>query len=136
MGSRLAGRRSSTLGAVSAIDTEVFRVRLLEERTRLVNAAHYLHQPNAASMEDELGELSSGGSGDNHLADMATVTYDRELDQGLEEGVQHTLSQIDGALGRIEDGSFGTCEVCGRPIAPARLEAIPWTTRCIDDAKR
>src|SRR6185312_785809 len=92
MGSRLAGRRSSTLGAVSAIDTEVFRVRLLEERTRLVNAAHYLHQPNAASMEDELGELSSGGSGDNHLADMATVTYDRKLDQGLEERVQHTLS--------------------------------------------
>jgi RNA polymerase-binding transcription factor DksA len=121
---------------VTALDTEVFRARLLEERTRLVNAARYLHQPNAASMEDELGELSSGGSGDNHLADMATLTYDRELDQGLEEGVQHTLGQIDGALRRIEDGSFGTCEVCGNPIAPARLEAIPWATRCIDDAKR
>jgi DnaK suppressor protein len=121
---------------VTAIDVDAFRVRLLEERERLVNAARYLHRPETASMEDELGELSSGGSGDNHLADMATVTYDRELDQGLEEGVQHTLQQVDAALRRIEDGSYGLCESCGKSIAPARLEAIPWTTRCIDDARR
>jgi RNA polymerase-binding transcription factor DksA len=121
---------------VTTIDTDGFRKRLLEERARLVNAARYLHQAHPGSMEDELGEVSSGGSGDNHLGDMATVTYDRELDHGLEEGVQHTVEQIDGALRRIEDGSYGTCEVCGEPIAPARLEAIPWATRCIGDAKR
>ena len=48
-------------------------------------------------MEDELGELSGRGS-DNHLGDMATVTFDRELDEGLEEGAQQTLEQIDRAL--------------------------------------
>ncbi|HEY7397418.1 MAG TPA: TraR/DksA C4-type zinc finger protein [Gaiellaceae bacterium] len=121
---------------MTSIDTEQFERRLLEERERLLKSARYLHQENPGSMEDELGEISGGGAGDNHLADMATVTYDRELDQGLEEGVQQTLEQIDAALARIQDGTFGLCETCGKPIAPERLQAIPWTTRCIDDAKR
>ena len=120
---------------MTTIDTDAFRRRLEEERARLVGAVEYLREENPGSMEDELGEL--GGRGvDNHLGDMATVTYDRELDQGLEEGAQQTLSEIDAALRRIEDGSYGTCEICGRPIAPERLEAIPWAARCIDDAKR
>ena len=121
---------------MSALDLDDLRTRLSEERERLVNAARYLHDDHSASMEDEVGELSSGGSGDNHLADMATVTYDRELDQGLEEGVQQTVGQIDAALVRIDNGSYGTCEICGKPIAPDRLKAIPWATRCIDDARR
>jgi RNA polymerase-binding transcription factor DksA len=121
---------------VTSVDGSEFRDRLLEERERLVNAARYLHQENPGSMEDELGEISGGGAGDNHLADMATVTYDRELDQGLEEGVQQTVEQIDAALECIEAGTYGTCEICGKPIATERLRAIPWATRCIDDAKR
>jgi len=121
---------------MTSIDTSEFQRLLLEERGRLVNAAHYLQRENPGSMEDELGEISGGGAGDNHLGDMATVTYDRELDQGLEEGVQQTVEQIDGALERIDDGTYGTCEICGKPIAPDRLRAIPWATRCIDDAKR
>ena len=119
---------------MSALDTGSFRQRLLAERERLVNAVRYLQQEHSSSMEDEVGELSH--SGDNHLGDMATVTYDRELDQGLEEGVQQTVDQIDAALRRIEEGTYGSCEVCGQPIAPQRLEAIPWATRCIADAKR
>ena len=119
---------------MSALEIGVFRERLLEERARLVNAARYLQREHPGSMEDELGELSH--SGDNHLGDMATVTYDRELDHGLEEGVQQTVDQIDAALRRIEDGTYGNCEVCGQQIAALRLEAIPWATRCIDDAKR
>ncbi len=121
---------------MTSVEVSEFRDRLLEERERLVNAARYLHQENPGSMEDELGEISGGGTGDNHLADMATVTYDRELDQGLEEGVQQTVGQIDLALECIEAGTYGTCEICGKPIATERLRAIPWATRCIDDAKR
>lgn len=120
---------------MSSLDVEGLRGRLEEERTRLLNAARYLQKENPGSMEEELGELWSGGS-ENHPGDMATVTYDRELDQGLEEGVQQTLEQVDAALERIETGTYGTCELCGKPIAPGRLEAIPWATRCIDDAKR
>ena len=121
---------------MTSIDTTELSRLLLEERERLANAARYLHRDSPASMEDELGEISGGGTGDNHLADMATVTYDRELDQGLEDGVQQTVAQIDAALQRIEDGTYGVCEACGNQIAPDRLRAIPWTTRCIDDARR
>ena len=121
---------------MTKIDTSEFQQLLVDERERLVNAAQFLQRENPGSMEDELGEISGGGAGDNHLADMATVTYDRELDQGLEEGVQQTLDEIDAALERIDDGTYGSCEICGKPIAPERLRVIPWATRCIADAKR
>ena len=121
---------------MTTIDTSEFQQLLVDERERLVNAAQFLQRENPGSMEDELGEISGGGAGDNHLADMATVTYDRELDQGLEEGVQQTLDEIDAALERIDDGTYGSCEICGEPIAPERLRALPWATRCIADATR
>ena len=117
---------------MTTIDTSEFQQLLVDERERLVNAAQFLQRENPGSMEDELGEISGGGAGDNHLADMATVTYDRELDQGLEEGVQQTLDEIDAALERIDDGTYGSCEICGKPIAPERLEVLPWATDCID----
>ena len=87
------------------------------------------------SIADELGELAEGGT-DNHLADTATATYDRELDDGLEEGAQQTLAEIDAALQRIDDGTYGICEVCGKPIGAERLAAIPWARLCIDDQRR
>jgi len=67
---------------------------------------------------------------------MASATFDRELDEGLEEGAQNTLRQINAALERIEQGTYGFCEVCGKPIGVERLRAIPWATRCIDDQRR
>ena len=117
------------------IDTDKYRVRLEEERARLTNAVQFLERENAGSIEDELGEVSAGGT-DNHLADTASATYDRELDEGLEEGAQQTLDDIDAALRRIEEGSYGTCEVCGEPIGAARLSAIPWARLCIDDQRK
>ena len=53
------------------------------------------------------------------------TAYDRELDQGLEEGAQQTLDEIDAALARIDDGTYGTCESCGKPIGEARLQRDP-----------
>ena len=75
-------------------------------------------------------------SGDDNLGDTATATYDRELDQGLEEGAQQTLIAIDDALRKIEDGTYGTCEVCGKPIGAGRLAAMPWARLCIDDQRK
>jgi RNA polymerase-binding protein DksA len=119
---------------VSQIDTAGFRARLLEERARLTNAVDFLVRENPGSIGDELGELATAG--DNHLGDTASATFDRELDQGLEEGAQQTLQDIDDALKKIEDGSYGTCEVCGRPIGAERLSAIPWARLCIDDQRK
>jgi DnaK suppressor protein len=120
---------------VSVIDVDEFRELLIEERGRLVKTVSFLHAENPGSLEDELGELGLGSS-DNHLGDTATATYDRELDQGLEEGVQQTLGEIDAALGRIDDGTYGRCLMCGEQISEARLRAIPWARLCIDDQRR
>jgi len=119
---------------VSSIDTSEFRGLLERERQRIVETIAHLHEENPRNLEDELGEVAGRGS-DNHLGDMATVTFDRELDEGLEEGAQQTLAQIDRALARLEDGTYGTCERCGKPIAEERLRARPWATLCIDDQR-
>lgn len=119
---------------MTSIDTSEFRRHLERERQRVVDTIAHLHEENPRNMEDELGEVAGRGS-DNHLGDMATVTFDRELDEGLEEGAQQTLAQIDRALARIADGSYGTCERCGKPIAEERLRARPWATLCIDDQR-
>jgi RNA polymerase-binding protein DksA len=120
---------------VSTIDTAEYRKRLEEEKARLTHAVDFLEKENPGSLSDELGELAEGGT-DNHLGDTATAMYDRELDEGLEEGAQQTIAEIDAALQRIEDGSYGTCEVCGKPIGAERLSAIPWARLCIDDQRR
>jgi DnaK suppressor protein len=120
---------------VTSIDTDAFRTRLEEERDRLKHAVSFLHDDNPETIEEELGEISGGGT-DNHLADTASATYDRELDEGLEEGAQQTLDEIEAALGRIADGSYGTCEGCGEPIGAERLSAIPWARLCIADQRR
>ena len=119
---------------MSALETSEFRARLEEERGRLVGAVDFLRAENG-SLEDELGEVGHGGT-DNHLADTAGATFDRGLDQGLEEGVQHTLAEIDAALRRIDEGTYGTCEFCGEPIGAGRLRALPWARLCIDDQRR
>jgi RNA polymerase-binding protein DksA len=120
---------------VSTIDTTDYRKRLEEEKARLLHAVGFLERENPGSISDELGEVAEGGT-DNHLGDTATAMYDRELDEGLEEGARETLAEIDAALQRIEDGTYGICEGCGKPIGAERLNAIPWKRLCIDDQRR
>lgn len=110
------------------IDTEHFKQRLLDERTRVQEALDYLHDEHPGSMEDETQEIQS----DNHPGDVATVTLDREIDYTLEENEERLLAAIDAALKRIEQGAFGTCRSCHQEIAIERLEALPYTTQCID----
>lgn len=94
----------------------------------MADAIEYLHKENPGSIEDETEDQTS----DNHMAETATATLDREIDYTLEENSEHVLAAIDAALKRIEDGTFGTCVNCGKPIAEERLAAIPWATHCID----
>jgi RNA polymerase-binding protein DksA len=120
---------------MSTIDTAEYRQRLEDEKIRLLHAVGFLVKENPGSISDELGELAEGGT-DNHLGDTATAMYDRELDEGLEEGARETLLEIEAALQRIEDGTYGICEGCGEPIGAERLSAIPWARLCIDDQRR
>jgi RNA polymerase-binding protein DksA len=114
---------------VSAIDTDHFRERLLDERQRVVAAIQNLKDDHPGTLSDEAGEESAY---DNHLADTATETYDRELDYTLEENSGHVLAEIDAALKRIDDGTYGICTNRGEQIPVERLEALPWATLCID----
>jgi RNA polymerase-binding protein DksA len=116
-------------------DPEQFRKALLDERERVVAAIEYLHEENPGSLEEETGELVSG-SADNHMADTATATFDRELDYTLEDNSGHVLAEIDAALRRLDDGTFGTCRSCGKPIDEERLNALPWAMKCIDCKRR
>ena len=110
------------------IDAERFRDELLAERRRVLDAIEYLQKENPGSIEDETEEMPI----DNHMAETATVTLDREIDYTLEENSEHVLAAIDAALRRIDDGTFGKCQTCGQEIGEDRLSAIPWATQCID----
>ena len=112
------------------IDTERFQTTLLEERARVRAAIEYLHEENPGSLEDDTEEIIGGN--DNHLAEAASGTLDRQIDYTLEENSEQVLQQIEQALARIEEGTFGTCARCGREIPVERLEARPWATLCID----
>lgn len=113
------------------LDLGRFRQALESERDRLRHAVQAVHHDG--SLLEESGDLSIG-SGD-HIADSATETYMRELDDGLEENAEHLLGEIEAALGRIDDGTFGLCVNCGKPIGEERLEAVPYATLCIDDKR-
>jgi DnaK suppressor protein len=115
---------------MSTIDIESFKTRLEEERERTARAIAYLHEEYQGTTEDDQRDLSGGA--DDHLADVASNTYDRELDSTLEESEEVHLGRVDAALKRIEDGTYGICDNCGKPINVERLEAMPWVTLCID----
>jgi DnaK suppressor protein len=108
------------------MNTDRYRDLLLDERERVSASIQHLHEEG--SLEEETEEETY----DNHLADSATATLNREIDYTLEENSENVLAAIDAALKRIEDGTFGMCTNCGKPIAEERLAAIPWATTCID----
>jgi DnaK suppressor protein len=113
------------------LDLDHFRTELENERQRLVAALETVNHKE--SLVDETGDLSTGP---DHLGDQATETFLRELDGGLEENAEHLIVEIDAALGRIEKGIYGVCAGCGKPIGKERLEAVPYATLCIDDARK
>jgi RNA polymerase-binding transcription factor DksA len=85
------------------------------------------------SEEDSLAELSSSAQ---HQADIGTETFDRERDVSILEQVEAELADVELALRRLDDGTYGTCEACGRVIGDSRLEAKPEARLCLDDQAR
>jgi len=106
-----------------SIDTPRFRAALLEERERIEKALESLR-------DDETEEKPVAS--DNHLAETATATLDREIDDTLEENSTRMLVAIDAALARVEADTYGRCENCEGEISAERLEAYPWASLCID----
>lgn len=73
---------------------------------------------------------------DQHPADTATETFEQELDETTDMLLADEARQVEIALGRLADGSYGTCVDCGKEIPAERLAAIPESVRCIDDQRR
>jgi RNA polymerase-binding protein DksA len=113
-----------------SIDTQRFKEQLLEERQRVEHALATLRDEHRGSLDEEVEEVAA--TSDNHLADTASATLGREIDYTLGENSGEVLAQIDAALKRIDDGTYGTCTNCGREIPQERLEAYPWASLCIE----
>ena len=116
-----------------SIDTGQFRDALLDERQRVEHALATLRDEHPGSLDDEVEEVASDN---NHLAETASATLGREIDYTLGDNAEQVLSEIDAALTRVEDGTYGTCVNCGREIPQARLEVNPWASLCIDCKRR
>ena len=119
---------------MSTIDTARFRELLLDERGRVERAIAGLRDGHPGSIEDEAEEIN-GSLDTEDLGETASITLGREIDYTLGEYSQTVLKEIDGALARIEAGTYGTCTNCGNAIAVGRLEAHPWASLCIDCAR-
>ena len=115
---------------MTSIDTERFRETLIDERKRVEHALASLRDQNPEDVEE------IAATNDSHLAETATATLGREIDYTLGENSEHVLSAIDGALKRIDAGTYGTCVTCGDQIRQERLEASPWASHCIDCKRR
>ncbi|MDP9069982.1 MAG: TraR/DksA C4-type zinc finger protein [Actinomycetota bacterium] len=114
------------------MDSEHVRPRLSEERARLEGLRDdFVAQGlTAESEEDSLAELSSV---DQHQADVGTETFHREADLSILERVEAELADVEHALRRLDEGTYGLCEACGKPIGEARLEAQPAARFCLED---
>jgi DnaK suppressor protein len=106
------------------------RKRLREERERLQGIADDLQREREESISDTGGELSSF---DQHPGDSGSETFEMEKNVSLREQVDDELQEIEAAFQRLERGTYGTCQACGRPIGDERLEAMPATRFCVED---
>ena len=115
-------------GTDRPMDKEALREQLLVERERLEHEIAELDADLSESLEDSSEESPY----DQHMAETAGVTLDREIDLTLQENARASVAQIDRALGKLENGSYERCDKCGKPIGEDRLQAAPFATLCID----
>lgn len=107
-------------------------VRLEEERTQLdTQLATIVEESFAASQSEMSGDVGI----DDESADAGTATFEREKDLSIENNVRDLLQKIEHALRRMDEGGYGVCDICGKPIEKARVKALPYVDLCIKDAQ-
>ncbi|MBU1909592.1 MAG: TraR/DksA C4-type zinc finger protein [Verrucomicrobia bacterium] len=112
-----------------ADELKKYRDNLRRIRDRVVDEIAFLAGDNLnRSPKESSGDLSSYSF---HMADQGTDNFDREFALNLVSSEQDALYEIDEALQRIEAGTYGACDVCGRGIEKARLKALPFAKMCI-----
>jgi RNA polymerase-binding transcription factor len=127
-----APRRRGHRSIVTKRDLQAYRKRLEGELAELTTQRDDLEEATGASMAEASGEVGF----DEEYADAGSYTFERERDLSLVDNVKDLIQKVEHALARIDDGSYGRCEVCGKPIEAERLDALPYTTLCLADARR
>ena len=112
------------------MDKATARRRLKQERTRLEGIRDGLQRDQDEATSDTGGELSSF---DQHPGDSGTETFEMAKNVSLLEQVEDELREVDVAVERLDRGTYGRCQACGRPIGDERLEAMPAARFCVED---
>ncbi len=117
---------------LSSKELKEFKALLLAKRAEIFGDASHL----AENMNNRAGAgASEHSSMPIHMADLGSDNWEQELNLGLLANEQETVREIDSALRRIEDGTFGVCVATQKPIGLARLHAKPWARYCIEYAR-
>lgn len=114
------------------MDPDEARQRLSDERERLTQVKTEM----ASASENERESTSELSGMDQHQADVGTELFDRERDLGILEAVEGELAEVERALTRIDEGTYGICEACGKEIGDDRLEAQPYARLCVEDQQQ
>jgi RNA polymerase-binding protein DksA len=115
---------------LSSQDLAQFRDLLLAKRAELIGDVSTMQDEALnRSRQDAAGDLSNMPI---HMADLGTDNYEQEFTLGLIEGERALLREIDEALARIANGTYGVCQATGKPIGKARLRARPWAKYCYE----
>jgi DnaK suppressor protein len=125
------GKPRKNQAGLSSRELEHYRELLLAKRRELVG--------DMSSMEREALRSAQGSNLSNlplHMADMGTDNYEQEFTLGLVEKDRQLLREINRALAKIQDGTYGICEGTGKPINKPRLEAQPWAKYSIEYARQ
>ena len=113
-------------------EIDELRTRLESERGELADQLTTIEdQAFAATQSDISGDVGV----DDESADAGTATFEREKELSIEQNVRDLIQKIERALKRIDDGTYGICEVCGKPIEKARIKALPYVDLWIKDAQ-
>jgi RNA polymerase-binding protein DksA len=133
-------RRSDHLLACPAMaDQKLSKIEMADLVSRLKVERDELQTQLTTLEEDTFAVTQSDMSGDVGLddesADAGTATFEREKDLSIENNVRDLLQKIDRALKRVEEGTYGMCERCGKPIEKPRIKALPYVDLCIKDAQ-
>jgi RNA polymerase-binding transcription factor DksA len=121
------------LGYPPRMDAERARQLIVSERERIEGLIRE-REVEGIGTESETENISELSSFDQHQGDLGTETFEREKDFSLLEQLEAEIGDLDAALRKIDEGTYGICEVCGKEIEPERLEAVPGTRTCIEHA--
>ncbi len=106
---------------------ETVRTTLLGKKAELQDQMSILEEPPG-----ERGEISFG----KRVGEGTSIAVDRLSQVAVHDKLQVTMVDVERALAKLTEGTYGTCDVCGRPIGDGRLEALPWATLCVEDAAK